>query len=277
MGTAINCIDRVRKRINRFGISIGILDGSFDANILNILFHMHNGMQIFTVTIQVTDERSESAFKVEGHLTISAFIHELDPDTARNKRHFTKTLKECIETIINVFREDLLVELEGLFGASFVLDLPDLFNGALRNTAMIALLPPFSIAFDVGLHPLGEGVHSTQTNSMQTTGNLIATTTKFAACTDHGHGHIHSFHGISPSISFGGVWTYRDPAAVIFNGYAAIRMDGDTDLRTIASQCFINCIVNDLIDKMMQSLDVRTTHIHTGAFTHMLNAFERLN
>src|SRR6185503_4922593 len=142
MRTAIDGIDGIRKRIYRLGICIRVLNGGLDTHPFYFLFNIHHRVQIITVAVEITDKRSDTTFKVEGHLAVAAFIHELNGYTARHKRHFTEALDECIETIIDIFCEDLFVELKGLPRAAFILrGFADLLYFALRHTALVVLLP----------------------------------------------------------------------------------------------------------------------------------------
>src|SRR6266487_561712 len=102
---------------------------------------MDNGVQVLTVTIQISDEGSESAFKIESHLSIVTFIGKADHNSTCHKCHFTEALNKRIEPVIDIFSEDLFIKFGSLLGASFVLYFSDRFDRALRHTTFIVLLP----------------------------------------------------------------------------------------------------------------------------------------
>ena len=54
-------------------------------------------------------------------------------------------------------------------------------------------------------------------------------------------------------------------------------MNGDIDLGTEPRQRFVDRVINNFIDKMMQRFNVRATHVHTRAFADMLDTFQRLD
>ena len=155
MRAAVDGIDRVRKRIDRFGVRICVLDGGFHADVLDLFFHVHNGVQVLAVAVEVAHERGDAAFEVEGHLAVVAFVHESDGYAARHERHFAEALYERVETVIDILGKDLFIEFIGLLGAAFFLGhFADLLDGALRHAALVLLLPKFPVALDLGGHPL---------------------------------------------------------------------------------------------------------------------------
>jgi hypothetical protein len=70
---------------------------------------------------------------------------------------------------------------------------------------------------------------------------------------------------------------HRDTAAIVFYSYTGILVDGHIDLAAGASQGFINGIVYDFINKMVQGFLVRSADIHTGAPAYGLKAFQYLD
>src|SRR3972149_10891426 len=204
MRTAVYCIDRICKGVYRFCVRVCILDGRLNANAFDVFFNMHNRMKSLAVAIQVAHKRSDTAFKVEGHFTVSAFILEPNRHAARNERHFTKALNERVETKINIFYEDLFIKFKGLFSPCFVLHLSNLFNASLGHAALVFLPPNLTITFDLCNHPLRESIYGTDPNTMQTAGDLVAAAAEFTACADHGHDHVQSLHRLPVGALFGG-------------------------------------------------------------------------
>src|SRR5215211_4926695 len=112
---------------------------------------------------------------------------------------------------------------------------------------------------------------------MQTTRNFVTATAKLATCADHGHDHINGFHRLSVSVLLRRVRAYWDTTAIVFDGHTTVIMNRDIDMGTKTGQSFINRVIHNFINKMMQSLDIRATHVHTWAFANVVNAFQSLN
>ena len=70
---------------------------------------------------------------------------------------------------------------------------------------------------------------------------------------------------------------YRDPTAVIHNGNGIIGMDFYSDFVTEASQSFVNGVIYDFINQMMQTSGTGGADIHTGTFADCLQTFQDLN
>ncbi len=64
-------------------------------------------MQHFAVAVQIADEGGDAAFEIEHHFMAGTFIHKVDRDAARDKRHLAEPLRQRVEAIIDLFLEDL--------------------------------------------------------------------------------------------------------------------------------------------------------------------------
>ena len=71
--------------------------------------------------------------------------------------------------------------------------------------------------------------------------------------------------------------TNRNTASVIFNGHAAIFVNCNIDGGAITSERFVDRVIYNFVDKMVQGFDIRAAHIHARALADMFNAFQRLN
>ena len=99
---------------------------------------------------------------------------------------------------------------------------------------------------------------------MQTAGNLIAASAKFAAGMQQRQCRLHRrFAGFGMNI-------HRDTASVIGYGNAAVRFNLHGDSITKTGQRFINTVIDNFIYKMMQTLTARGTDIHARPAAHRL-------
>ena len=69
----------------------------------------------------------------------------------------------------------------------------------------------------------------------------------------------------------------RDTTAIICNGNGIIRIDIYMNLRTKTSQCFIDCIIHDLIYEMMKSTAGGTSDIHSRPLTYGFQSLQDLD
>jgi len=66
----------------------------------------------------------------------------------------------------------------------------------------------------------------------------------------------------------------RDAAAVVVNGHRAVGVHDDLDVRAIAGESFVDAVVDDLVDQVVQAADARVADVHGGALADRVNAAE---
>jgi hypothetical protein len=60
----------------------------------------------------------------------------------------------------------------------------------------------------------------------------------------------------------------RDAAAIVFHSNGIIFFDGDFDMRAVAGHGFVDAVVNNFIDQMVQAALVGAANVHTGTAAH---------
>jgi hypothetical protein len=70
---------------------------------------------------------------------------------------------------------------------------------------------------------------------------------------------------------------YRDTPAIILDADRAIRLEGDCDAVTAAGHGFINTVVDDFVDQMMEPALVGATDVHARAAAHRLPSAQYLD
>jgi len=106
---------------------------------------------------------------------------------------------------------------------------------------------------------------------VQTAGYLIAAAAKFTAGMEHGKDYLQRrFPGL-------GLDTRGNAASVILNGNNIAFPNFYLDMITIPSQRFINGVVYNLIDQMVQSCCGLRTNIHTRALSDCFQSLQHLN
>jgi hypothetical protein len=116
-----------------------------------------------------------------------------------------------------------------------------------------------------------ECVHDRATNTVQTTGNGISAAAELTA------GVKNSEHDLNGRLSLGGVDVNRDASTIVNNANRTIGKDRYFDVVAVPSEGFINGVIDDLVDKVMQSPGTGGTDVHSGTFANGFETFENLN
>ena len=82
---------------------------------------------------------------------------------------------------------------------------------------------------------------------MQAAGDLIAPAAEFAAGMEHG---IHDLQSRTPGL---GLDIHGDTPAVVGDGDGVAGIDGHGNMLTVSGQRFVNGVVHDLIDQVVQT------------------------
>ncbi len=113
------------------------------------------------------------------------------------------------------------------------------------------------------------------TDTVQTTGNLVAVVVELATGVQHGHDHFGSRHFAIELFAHLLVFADRDTATVVGNRHRAVGMDVHRDVVCMASQGFVDRVVDNLEHHVMQTgavMDV--ADIHAGTLADRLQAFQ---
>ena len=106
---------------------------------------------------------------------------------------------------------------------------------------------------------------------MKTSGNFVSGSFKFSTGVKCGHDDLCS------GALLDWVLTDWNTTTVIDHGYAAILMDDDGDLLAKAAYSLVYRVIDDFIDKMVQTLGTRSPDIHCWPFSNRIKAFENLD
>ena len=67
-----------------------------------------------------------------------------------------------------------------------------------------------------------------------------------------------------------------NPAPIIGDAAGTIGLESDGDIACMTGHRFIDRVVDDFVDQMMQRIDIGSADIHTGAFAHGFGTFKYL-
>ena len=106
---------------------------------------------------------------------------------------------------------------------------------------------------------------------METAGNLIAAAAEFTTGVEH------RIDNLQRGPSRLGLDIHGDTAAIIGDSDGVALVDGNGDFRAEARQGFINGVVHDLVNQMVQARRGCGADIHTGTFPHRFQTLQDLD
>ena len=288
MGAALGGVDVVGKAQQQFIVAVVIiLQRNLGHGALAFPLHIHNlGVQGRKVAAlaQIADEGTDAALiahRFGAHFTVllvlravgvGALVRQGDADTGVQEGLLPQALEQRFIAVERGFLEHLRVGLEGdcRSGRS---RRADFFQLAVRLAALEALLVLGSVAAHADSQPLGQGVDNRRADAVQTAGHLVAgiLAAEFAACVQHG---VDNGHSRDAQL---GLDVHRDTAAIVRYLNDVAGFDGNFDMGAVPGQCFVNRIIDDFVDQMMQAGGAGGADIHTGALAHSLQTLQNLN
>ena len=113
----------------------------------------------------------------------------------------------------------------------------------------VLLLPDGAVAADFQLEPLGERVDAADADAVQAAGDLVGGVVELAAGVQHGHDDLGGGQALAIDVHF----IDGDAAAVVGDGDGVVEVDDDLDGGGVAGQGFVDRVVDDLVDEMVQA------------------------
>jgi hypothetical protein len=128
-----------------------------------------------------------------------------------------------------------------------------------------------AVAADFDFEGFGDGIDAFCADAVEAAGDLVRAFTEFSAGVEVCHD---EFEG--GDLVFG-VDVDGDTAAVIFDGAGAVEVEGDGNIFAMTGEGFIDRIIDDFEDAVMEAAFEGIADVHIGAFTHTFEAFEFLD
>ena len=174
MASALDCIDVVRERVDRFVVGIVVLDRDFDCDFATSPFRegafIRNENGLFVKwgarSVQVLNEGDDSALVTEIVFFIVVLVLDDDADAGIEKREFPQPLGERVEGKLRA-RKDLGVGVEGDGRPGFC-RFSRILERSLGHAAFIGLPPDFIFAADLEIEPDGKRVDNRDADAVQT-------------------------------------------------------------------------------------------------------------
>ena len=130
--------------------------------------------------------------------------------------------------------------------------------------------PRGAVAVDLGHELAGQGVDHGRSDPMQAAGRTIGSRSKLAAGVEFGEHHLESGATI-------GLLVHRDTPAVVGDLDGAVLVQRNLDVRGEPSGCFVDRVVDDLPDEVVQAIGSGPADVHAGSFTDRVEALEDLD
>ena len=168
-------------------------------------------------------------------------------EAAIQEGHLAQTLRQCVEVIFSR-GEDGTVGQEvdtcaPLLGGSGFLELA----GGLAFG--VSLLPCETIAPDFEIEFFAERVDAAHADAVQSARNFVSRGIELTAGVQGGHDDLRSGNFFAVDIHV----VDRNAAAVIDDGDGVVEMDGNFDLIGEAGERFVDRVIDDFIDEVMQA------------------------
>ena len=132
------------------------------------------------------------------------------------------------------------------------------------------MLPGEAVAPDLDVELLRERVDAGDADAVQAARDLVVGGVELAAGVEDGEDDLDGGHGHAVD----GLVVDRDAAAVVDNGDGVVDMDGDVDAGRVAGERFVDGVVDDLVDEVVQPLLAGGPDVHRGTFADGGEAFE---
>jgi hypothetical protein len=200
-------------------------------------------------------------------LAWGALVGEGDLEAGVEEGELAQALGDGVGLEDGGLAEDLGVGLEGdeRAGALGLADDLELFHGL---AALELHVVDRAAAGDLDLEPLGDGVDALGADAVGATGELVAALAVFAAGVERGEHELDARQaGILVDVD-------RDAAAVVADADRAVDVDGDLDLGAVAREMFVDGVVEDLGNAVVQGAFVGAADIHAGLLADRLQALQ---
>ncbi len=270
MRPAIGGVDGIGKAEHRLVVVIGVLQSHLDSRLFEIACQVDRFWEDGRlVLVEMPYEGGDAPFEVKGALAPGGLLRQLNAQAAIQVRHLAKPLHHQV-VIKGRVGEDVRIWFEDR-----------LRSGALRgpyrlhlggwDALGVFLHPAFLIALYLHPDPGRKRADHRDANAVQAAGNLIATLLELSSGVKASHD---DFKGRATYF-----WMFldRNAAAVVLNRYFVIGMQDNFDGVAGPGQGFVDTVIDDLVDKLLEPLLVCPSDVHAGPAADTFEPFEDLN
>ena len=127
------------------------------------------------------------------------------------------------------------------------------------------------VFIDPDLQPFAQGVHDRGTHAVQAAGDLVAPAAELAAGVQDGKDHLQG--GLAGLL----LDVHGDAAAVVHDLDDVARLDAHLNVGAVAGQGFVDGVVHDLIDQVVQATGGGGADVHARPFPDRLQSLQDLD
>ena len=224
-------------------------------------------MQRRLVLILEFDEFLDAAFVMEGltALLSLALVLEYDLNALVQECHLSEAMLEGRE-VKNCGLKDFRIRPKGRLGAG-LFGFADNLQFGNGLALFVALSVNLAVSLDLDFHVCRKRVDDGRADTVQTAGYLVASAAEFAAGMQN---RMNNFNRRNTKFR---MLVHRHTSAVILYHDGVVLLNRDMDRFAISGERFVDTVVHDFIDQMMQTLGTCTADVHAGSFA---NRFESL-
>ena len=224
------------------------------------------------VLAELADEFLDAEF-VEpafGFDLFAALVGEGNFEAGVEEGEFAEAGGELGEFKLGGDREDRRVGEEGDEGAGllFVFDLADDIELLRGHAALEGHVVDLAVALDLDLEPIAERIDALRAYAVEAARVFVGALAEFAAGVE-----VREDEFERGNFEFR-VDIDRDAAAVVADRAGAVDMDGHIDFRAVAGEVFVDRVVEDLEDAVVEAAFVCWPDIHAGALADAGEAFK---
>ena len=279
MRASFMCVDIIDIGKNIFVILVVILERDFhfdhSAVFVFIFSLCHDDLfgQCRTRCIDVLDKLSKTALKMKFlfNLRFCSQVFNAQSNTRVEECKFAQALRNGIKFKNAVFK-NRSVRNKSRFCARFsCFRFSDELDRRDGIPFFIFLIKYFSVPVDFDLEPFAERIDDRNAYAVKPARNFVRVLVEFSACVEDGHNHLER-RSIFLFLNVG-----RNSPPVVFNADGSVGIDGHIDIRAIACKSFVDGVVHNFIDKVMQPPDADVADIHRRPSAHGFESFENGN
>ncbi len=283
MRAAIDGVDVVREAEHRFAIGIVVLQRHFHGQhaVRQIALAFDENrlvVQHAFAFIQVLDELGDAADELElgNARRILALVGQRDFQALVQERQLAQPRGQGVEVELGRVH-DGRIGFEGDLRAGLASGFAGLRQRRLGNAAWRIPAPRSTSGFalrgtpDLELQQFRKRVHAAHAHAMQSAGDFVGVGIELAAGVQLGHHHLRGRH----ALFF--VHIHRNAAAVVDHRHRIVFVNGDVDFGGITGQRFVDGVIDDFVDQVMQPGFAGRADVHGGPQAHGLEALQHFN
>ncbi len=138
----------------------------------------------------------------------------------------------------------------------------------LRDPLVVDLAKVVPLLVDVQKQRLGEGVHHRDPDTVKSSRHLVGVVVELASGMKDGQDDL----GRRPVLF--GMHPRGDPASVVLHRHRAIGVKDHLDGGAVSRQGFVDAVVHQLVDEVVEAVDACASDIHAGTDANGLETFE---